>query len=151
MSLPCDSVFQCSVCLNRILIWLFKWPKQHVTYFLHIFSERFLSCKLHIHRFRMIHRLGKISFGKLSNYRNKIQSLDGDWGYLIDSLRSLHVSGNSISEMNFADDDDEYTDEQQLQQQIVSFENFICIRIQFWLWICFHFTFTSMVWCIMWC
>lgn len=56
--------------------------------------------------------------------RNKIQSLDGDWGYLVDSLRSLHVSGNSITEMNFADEEDDYVDDdlmarisQQQQQQ----------------------------------
>lgn len=38
-------------------------------------------------------------------FRNHIQSLDGDWGNLADSLRSLHLSGNSISEMNFAHDE----------------------------------------------
>lgn len=40
-----------------------------------------------------------------SPHRNHIQSLDGDWGSLADSLRSLHLSGNSISEMNFAHDE----------------------------------------------
>lgn len=46
--------------------------------------------------------------------------MDGDWGYLADSLRALHVSDNSIAEMNFADDEDEYSDITQPQQSSVS-------------------------------
>lgn len=38
-------------------------------------------------------------------YRNFIQHLDGNWGNLADSLRSLHVSENEISEITFNHDE----------------------------------------------
>lgn len=38
-------------------------------------------------------------------YRNFIQHLDGNWGNLADSLRSLHLSENSISEITFNHDE----------------------------------------------
>lgn len=34
-------------------------------------------------------------------HRNHIRNLDGDWGNLVDSLRSIHVSDNSLAELNF--------------------------------------------------
>lgn len=38
-------------------------------------------------------------------YRNFIQHLDGNWANLADSLRSLHLSENSISEITFNHDE----------------------------------------------
>lgn len=38
-------------------------------------------------------------------FRNFIQHLDGNWGNLADSLRSLHLSENSISEITFNHDE----------------------------------------------
>ncbi|CRL02651.1 CLUMA_CG015766, isoform A [Clunio marinus] len=40
-----------------------------------------------------------------SIHRNFIQHLDGNWGNLADSLRSLHLSENSISEITFNHDE----------------------------------------------
>lgn len=37
--------------------------------------------------------------------RNQIQHLDGNWGNLADSLRSLHLSSNTISEITLAHDE----------------------------------------------
>ncbi|XP_049533169.1 chaoptin [Anopheles darlingi] len=41
------------------------------------------------------------SLSRLVAQRNNIHHLDGNWGGLADSLRSLHISGNSISEVSF--------------------------------------------------
>lgn len=45
------------------------------------------------------------SFNKKKIIRNWIQHLDGNWGNLADSLRSLHLSENSISEITFNHDE----------------------------------------------
>ncbi|XP_035913397.1 chaoptin [Anopheles stephensi] len=41
------------------------------------------------------------TLSRLVAQRNNIHHLDGNWGGLADSLRSLHISGNSISEVSF--------------------------------------------------
>ncbi|XP_058121652.1 protein artichoke [Anopheles ziemanni] len=41
------------------------------------------------------------TLSRLVAQRNNIHHLDGNWGGLADSLRSLHISGNSISEVTF--------------------------------------------------
>ncbi|XP_038113193.1 chaoptin [Culex quinquefasciatus] len=41
------------------------------------------------------------TLSRLVAQRNNINHLDGNWGGLADSLRSLHISGNSISEVSF--------------------------------------------------
>ncbi|EAT47663.2 AAEL001240-PA, partial [Aedes aegypti] len=40
------------------------------------------------------------TLSRLVAQRNNIHHLDGNWGSLADSLRSLHISGNSISELS---------------------------------------------------
>ncbi|XP_058450252.1 chaoptin [Malaya genurostris] len=41
------------------------------------------------------------TLSRLVAQRNNIHHLDGNWGGLADSLRSLHISGNSITEVSF--------------------------------------------------
>ncbi|XP_053695607.1 chaoptin [Sabethes cyaneus] len=46
------------------------------------------------------------TLSRLVAQRNNIHHLDGNWGGLADSLRSLHISGNSISEVSFFSHED---------------------------------------------